>query len=211
MIPVIIFLPLFVPFIKAVKIFIRDRMNDGMTEEFIRSLGSVSTSLAAGVSSENAFVTAASDMEKLYGKGSVMVKELSVINSNVAMGQRLSKAMSDFAARWDVREISDFAVVFRVAEENGSNLSEVISSCTAIMEERRRTESEVKVMISGRRYEQRIMCLIPPGIIAYLKLSSENFIGVLYHKPLGIGVMTAALIVFVLAIVLSEKMGDIKV
>ena len=101
-------------------------------------------------------------------------------------------------------------MVFETAVKSGGNLPGIISSCTQIMESRRDAEAEARVLIRGRQYEQRVMCIIPPGILAYLRLSSGNFIGVLYHSAFGIAVMTLCLVVYVLAIYLSERIGDIR-
>ncbi len=202
--------PFYFLFRKALRAYGRRRDDEKLTEEFLRSLVSVSTSITAGISPEKAFVIAASDMEKLYGKGR-MVRELSVINTQVGTGMRLTDALYDLAKRTNIQEIYDFAVVFRVAMEKGSDLSAVISSCSDIMEAKRDSECEARVMIRAKQYEQRIMCIIPPGILLYLRLSSGSFIEVLYHDPRGIAIMTICLFVYIFAICLSEKIGDVRV
>ncbi len=206
----LIALPFFALFIKAVKRVKMRKYADRLTEEFLGTLSSLSTSVSAGISPENAFVAAASDMEKLYGD-SPMVKELSVVNLRVAAGGRLTDALSDMARRTGIQEIYDFTVVFTVAKEKGSNLQEVISSCVDIMETKQEAECEARIAVRAKQYEQRIMCLIVPGILLYLRLSSGSFISVLYRNPFGITVMTICLVVYVFAIYLSEKIGDIRV
>ena len=159
----LLFAPFFPLFIKAVKYSKSRRNTVKLTDEFLKALISVATSLGAGISPENAFVAAAADMEKLYGKKSQIVKELSVINSQVAMGRRLGDAIDDFAKRVRIQEIYDFSVVFSVAKEKGADFSAVISSCVEIMETTRQAESEARVIIRAKQYEQRVMCIIPYG------------------------------------------------
>lgn len=207
----LIFAPFFPLFLKAVATVKKKRYVEQLTGEFMRALISVSTSLAAGISCENAFLIAASDMEKLFGTGSAIVKELGIINTQVKMGVRLEEALHDFAKRAQIPEIYDFAVVFSVAKEKGANFSAVISSCISVMEMRRQSECEARVLIRAKQFEQRVMCVIPPGIIMYLKLSSGDFIGMLYHSPTGVAVMSLCLVVYVFAIWLSERIGDVKV
>jgi len=202
--------PFYFLFRKVLKAHRIRKDNEKLAEEFLRALVSVSTSISAGISAENAFVIAASDMEKLYGKGR-MTRELGIINTQVGTGARLTDALYDLARRTNIQEIYDFAVVFKVAKEKGSDLSAVISSCSDIMEAKRESECEARVMIRAKQYEQRVMCIIPPGILLYLRLSSGSFIEVLYHNPLGIVIMTVCLMVYVLAICLSEKIGDVRV
>ncbi len=206
----LLFAPFFILFIKAVKAAKKKREERILTEGFIRSLISLSTSLAAGESAENAFISAQADMEKLYAAGNI-VRELSILNSRVAAGRRIEDALFDLAKRAKIPEIYDFAVVFAVAREKGSDFPAVISSCVQVMETKRQTESEAWVLIRSKQYEQRIMCVIPPGILLYLRISSGSFTGILYHNAVGAAVMTLCLAVYVLAFYLSEKIGDIKV
>ena len=210
-IPMMISVPFYIPYVRWIKRMKIRKCKEELTEQFIRALGSVSTSLLAGLAPQNAFITAASDMEKLYGRSSLIVRTLGMINSRAASGQRLTDALGECAAMWGIQEITDFAVVFSEAEKNGSNLSEVISSCTRIMERKTAAQAEAKVIIRGRQYEQRVMCLIPPGILAYLRISSKGFIGILYHDTFGIAVMTGCLAVYAAALIWSERIGDIRV
>ena len=204
-----VFFPFFFLFTGYVARAKENKQKEELTEGFLRALISVAASITAGMSPENAFITAGHDMEKLYGTSPV-IGELNTVNSQVRTGIRLEDALSEMAERSGIAEMYDFAVVFRVAKQNGSDFPSVISSCVDIMETKRQTECEAKVMIRSKQYEQRIMCVIPPGILLYLRLSSGGFIRVLYHNPSGIAVMTACLAVYVIAICLAEKIGDIR-
>ena len=207
----LVFSPAFFLFLKAFRTIKKTKRDEELKDQFIRAVISVSTSLAAGMSPENAFVMAYSDMEKLYGKRSVIAYELGIINTRVAMGIRLCDALYEFAGRENIPEIYDFAVVFSVAKEKGTGFQQVISSCVSVMEDRLRSENEARTMIRARQYEQRIMCIIPPGILIYLRLSSGSFIEALYHNPLGITVMSICLLTYVFAVFISEKIGDVRI
>ena len=204
-------LPFFILFNRAVKSAGVRRYRQELTDQFIKALISISTSLSAGLSPENAFIAAKDDMEKLYGRKSPIAQDMAVVCSKVQMGQRIDRALFDLAKREKIRDIYDFAVVFTVASEKGGDFPSVISSAVSIMETRREAENEAKVMIRARQYEQRLMCIIPPGILLYLRLSSGSFMDVLYHNALGASIMTFCLVVYVLAILWSEKIGDIQV
>ena len=208
---ILVAVPLFPFFMRAVNRIKDKKEKEELTGEFLHSLTSISASLSAGLSPENAFITAASDMEKLYGRRSRIYRELTVINSQVAMGERIGDALNEFAKRVKIPEIYDFAVVFSVAKEKGADFSSVISSCAAIMESKRQAENDARVLIRAKQYEQRVMCIIPPGIIAYLRISSGSFTDVLYHNALGVVIMSAGLVVYITSIVLSEKIGDVSV
>ena len=211
LIPAIVAIPFFPVFVKITKRIKIRKYSEEITEQFLKCLVSVSTALSAGISPENSFAAATSDMEKLYGSKALIVHELGILNMQTGAGTRIDDALFDFARRVNVPEVYDFAVVFSVAKDKGADFGSVISSCVSIMEQRRDAESEARILIRAKQFEQRIICIIPPGIIAYLRISSGNFIGVLYHNPLGIAVMTACLVVFISAVFISEKIGDIRV
>ncbi len=206
-----IFAPFYPFYHRAVIAVCSKRKTEQLTDGFIKSLNSVASSLAAGFSAENAFITAGADMEKMLGHGAVIVKELNIINSRVRTGVRVEDALFELAKKTKITEIYDFALVFSVAVKNGSDCAAVISSCIQIMEAKRDAQKEALILIRSKQYEQRVMCIILPGIIAYLRLSSGSFISVLYHNPPGILIMSVCLSVYVLAVYLAERIGDIKV
>lgn len=203
--------PFFILFVNKETDKKRVKRNEEVDKEFLKALQSVSTSLAAGFSLENAFVEALSDMERMYGNTALIVNELRVINNSVSLGGRIEEALGDFAKRSGNEHIEEFALIFSVAKETGSGLSKVISSCLSIMNMTRDTEEEARILIRGKLYEQKIMSVIPIGIIAYLRASSGGFITVLYHNAVGVIIMTACLILYIASTYISERICDIKV
>ena len=208
---VLLFIPAVPIYIRMVRKICVKKNKEVLAEQFMRCLTSVSTSMSAGISAENAFLQAKEDMEKLFGRRSLIARELEIVNSHVSVGDDLNEALNDLANRVKIPEISDFVIVFTVARKRGGDFSAIISSCVSIMEAKRQAENEARVLIRAKQYEQRVMCIIPPGILLYLKLSSGNFMKVLYHNAAGIAIMSVCLVVYIVAIVLSEKIGDVSI
>ena len=75
-----IFAPLYLLYKKAVIAICSRRKSEQLTDGFIKSLNSVASSLAAGLSAENAFIAAGADMEKMLGYRAGIVKELNNVN-----------------------------------------------------------------------------------------------------------------------------------
>ena len=65
--------------------------------------------------------------------------------------------------------------------------------------------------MAGKKLEGRIMNGMPLFILAYLKLTSGDFLELLYGNVLGVVVMTTALAAYAGAIRLSEKILDIRI
>ncbi len=123
----------------------------------------------------------------------------------------LEHVLNDFALKAKTEDITDFADIFSIAKRNGGNLTNIISNTVRIMKEKEETEKEIRVILSGRKFEQKIMCLIPFGIILYLKVSSGDLIGILYHNAAGAVIMTACLALLGISFYISRSLTDIRV
>ena len=66
-------------------------------------------------------------------------------------------------------------------------------------------------MLAGKKLEGRIMNGMPLFILAYLNLTSGDFLAVLYGNLLGVVIMTGALAGYFAALRLSEYILDIHV
>ena len=202
---VLILLPAIIAYIKIFRIKKLGNLKENLDREFLEALGSLSASLAAGLSPENAFIEAEEDMIRLYGIRSLIVRELMIINRKVKAKGGLSDALYDFAKRSNSQAIEDFAIVFNVASNCGGGFTKVIQNCVTVMETDRQIKEEARVLIRGKQFEQKIMSVIPIGIILYLRLSSGGFMNVLYHNILGVTVMSICLFMYVLSLYVSDR------
>ena len=71
--------------------------------------------------------------------------------------------------------------------------------------------AEIDVMLTGKKMEQRIMLLIPLFIMGYISLTSPGYFMPLYQNPMGILVMSACLLLYATAYLLSEKIMEIHI
>lgn len=207
----IVMLPLGVLYFRQVRKVLAGKRKDKLRRQFQDMIDSVSSSLSAGYSVENSFYEARKDMRRLYGKDSLIAAELDYFFSLLDMGTTPELILSDFGNRADVEDISDFAEIFVLAKKNGGDFNEIIGKTVKVMKEKDETEREIAVILTGRRYEQRLMCVIPFAIILYLRISSSGFLSVLYHNIFGVTVMTLCLGIYGLSYVMSERITDIRV
>ena len=188
-----------------------ERQDEALATQFCEMIGSLSGLISAGMSVENAFVAVRDDMIKLYSENSLIVSELDVILKGLRVGVPLSTELNNLSNRVRSDEIKDFVTVFTEALRTGGNLKDIIGSTVSLMQDKRRTEEEISAMLKGKLMEQKIMCLIPFLIFGYLRVSSKDFISVLYHNAAGIIVMTICLFIYGASVIASEKIVKIKV
>lgn len=199
------------PYILYRKKGLSTKRKDVLREQFLELIGVVSGKMRGGMSCENAMVDSISDMEGMYGRGSLICKELKLIEMRLNHQESLSVILKDLGKRSGVEDIYEFAEVFSIARAGSGKMRAVIEDTSVMMREKNETESEIYVLISGKRLEQRIMCIIPLVIMIYLKLQAGDFINVLYHNALGITVMSACLIVYIISYLMAEKVVNIEV
>ena len=208
---VLILLPMIFLFMRYVKKGLIRKRKDLLKIQFRDMIDSIASALRAGYSIENAFYESRKDMLRLHGRDSLIVKELDYFFLKLENGIPLEAILSDFASRTGVEDISDFSEIFVLAKRNGGDFTGIIGKTVKIMKEKDETEREISVILSGRKYEQRVMCIIPIGIIIYLRITSRDFLSILYHNPAGAAVMTACLAIYIASYLISVKLIDIKV
>ncbi len=179
--------------------------------QFRDAIYSVLTGLKAGYSVENAFVEATRDMELLYGPKSDIVFYLGKICEGLKNNIALEKLMYSFGKECGNTDIQDFALVFKVAKRNGGNMTDIIERTIDVISQKINVEKEIDVLVSAKRFEARIMNLVPFFIIFYISVSSPGFFEVLYHNPFGITLMSICMVVYIAAYVMSEKIVNIDV
>ena len=198
-------------YFKCIKKYLIRNRKQKLKNEFRDMIDAVATALNAGYSIENSFYEAYKDMLKLYGKSGLIVKELEYFFNMMEVKKPLEVVLSDFAKRAEIEDITDFSDIFQLAKRNGGDFNHIIGKTVRIMKEKEETERDIEVLLSGKKYEQKVMSVIPIGIILYLRISSGNYLSVLYHNALGIIIMTLCLIIYIISYAISDKFINIHV
>ena len=163
-----------------------------LSAQFREALASIITALKAGYSAENAFVECRREMQFQFGEKAMITAELMGIERGLGNHIPLEKLLAGFAARWKIEEIEEFAEVFAIARRSGGNLPEILGRTASIIQDRMEIDREIDLLLSSRKYEQKIMEGVPFFIIFYLGLSTEGFFSVLYHNAAGAVFMTGS-------------------
>ncbi|WP_342757865.1 type II secretion system protein F [Kineothrix sedimenti] len=179
--------------------------------QFKDAILSVSANQKAGYSVENSFKQAYADMVLLYGKNSLICRELYIIGAGLGNNVILEKLLYDFAKRSQTEDVLEFAQVFAVAKRSGGNMTEIIERSASVIDEKVETEKEIQVLLAARQMEQKIMNVIPFGIVLYIQITSKGFFDILYHNLPGIIIMTACLAAYIAAVMISRKIVNIEI
>lgn len=187
---------------------LRKKRLAGQFKECVRM---ITASLYAGYSVENAFRQAEHDLAHLMGAKAEMCRELAQMNRQIRLNIPVEQLMEGLAERSGVEEIFAFGQVFGYARRNGSNFLLILKNTTEKMEERMELEEEIQTFLTGKKLEQRIMNVIPLGILLFVDLSSPGFLDMMYTTMAGRVIMTCFLFIYGGAFLLSEHMINIRV
>lgn len=190
-----------------------EKRKDELSMQFKEAISSLASSLAAGQSIENAFRNVLKDLKLLYTDDrTYIIMEFNLINRRVENGEIIERAVDDFANRSDVEDIRNFADVFITCKRTGGDLVEVIKRTADIITDKIEIQQDIKVLVSQKKFESKIMAVAPLGIIFFLRVSSPDFIKPLYKfGTLGPIVMTVALIMIGCGLLISQKIMNIKI
>lgn len=179
--------------------------------EFKDGMQAVTTSLIAGYSMENAWKEAEKELVELYGENAIVVKEFEKMNASVLMNVPLEQLLDTFAKESEVEDIITFAEVFSFAKRGGGDFVRIIDTTTRHIREKVEIMQEIDTVMAAKKMEQKIMNVVPLGILFYLDLASPGFLSVLYGNLLGVVVMTIALLAYVGTLCLAEHLMAIEV
>lgn len=179
--------------------------------QFKHALYSLSSSLVAGRSVENAFQEACKDLKILYADvNTPIIQEFELINRRVANGEPIESAIRDFSARTGHVDIANFSEVFTTCKRTGGDLVEVVRRTSNMIGEKIEIQQEIRVMVSQKRFESKVINVVPFVIIAFLEFSSPDYMLPLYEGS-GVLVMTLSLILLLFCSWLSSRIMNIRV
>lgn len=179
--------------------------------QFGEMLQMISSFLKAGYSMENAFSQAWEEYARLYGEKSMMAQEFRTIRYQLQFNEPLEQLVEDLAQRSGVEEIISFSQVFSFAKRGGGDMMKIFQDTVEKIRQKSDVEREIATVITAKRTEQRIMDLVPFGILLYVGLTSPDFLAPLYGNLPGAAVMTVCLLVYTGAFLLAEKILNIRV
>lgn len=189
----------------------RERREEINGRKFRDGIQAVSASLSAGASAEHAFADGWRELALLYGDDDAMTRSFAAIVRKNRSGVPLETALREFASESGTDSVKDFVQIFECAKRLGGSLVSIIAGTVRLLSDQQEVRQEIATVISGRRFEQRIMTIMPFFLILYLKLTMPGFLNPMYGNAGGVLIMTGALAMLIFSWLLGRKISDIRV
>lgn len=153
---------------------------------FKDALVCLENSLAVGYSPESSVRESIKSLEQLYGREHGICREFRYMTKQMDLGVGMEDVFLEFGERTQVADIKQLADIFSIVKRTGGNLSQVLRQTGSVLQEKIELKRELHTTIAGKRMEFRVMCVVPYGILFYLKLCAPAMTGTLYHNLFGI-------------------------
>jgi len=180
--------------------------------QFKDLLFSLSASFQSGRHMTEAIREAGSNMREIYPPGAPINIELELMNRRIgAGGESDREVLFDFAKRSGNEDARNFADVYYTCLKTGGDLNGVVNRAAGILIEKMTIRREIDTLMAQKKYEAKLLTVVPFIILLYLRFSSPEYLMPLYTTAAGLCVMAAALGALAAAYIWSGRIMDIEV
>lgn len=180
-----------------------------LKKEFLSGITMLGDYMRSGRSIESGIGSSISELRNLFGEESDIVREWKRMDAGFRYNRTVESVFADFGERCHVEEISDFSEVLQVTKRSGGKISQVVSNTANILSEQLFTDEKIETLVAAKKLEQKIMDVMPIGILLYIRIASPELLSVMYTTVLGRIIMTVCLLVYVFAAVWAERITEI--
>ena len=190
----------------VIRLLVKRRKRE-FRNQFCDYLDSVSTSLAVGKNTYEAFLSADEDMRGMYRADSAICKESAKVTDGLKNGRRIGDVLRDMAADAESRDVMTFAEIYEIGSTAGGNLKTIVDDTRSLLVDKIAVEDEIQTILTGPKNELNIMALMPLIILAALRVLG----GSVLEGDSSFLINAAALCIFAGSYAAGRKMVDISV
>ncbi len=188
----------------------KKQVEERFQKEFKEFLMCINNGLQVGHSIENAFVDAEQELWLVFGEQSVIYREICEINRQVKMSVPIEKAFMIMVKRHPYEEVESFAEIFEFGKRLGGDYSRNLRRTAEKLSEKMELKQEIQTLTAEKRLELMVMSVMPIGILLYMKIGSGGFLAPLYGNPIGIGLMSLMLALYLGMLKLGVSIIHVK-
>lgn len=180
-------------------------------EGFKDWLSYVKGGLTSGKSIEYAILGCRENFRNCIGAGHPILLGLEQVYRGLELRIPIEECMKRFGDETQVEVIQDFSVVFGIAKRQGGQMAATLERTIQQIYERVDLRMEISAMISAKKLEQRIMCVMPFGIMFFVGRASGGYFMSLYHNVQGVLIMSVCMCVYLFGVWWGEKLTEVRI
>ena len=137
--------------------------------------------------------------------------EMRITFEEQKLGLSMVQAFRRMGERVASQDLRFFVTAVIIQSETGGNLSEILDNIGLIIRDRLQLKGKIKGLTAEGRFSALILSLMPFFIFLGLYLLNREYVMTLFNDPLGIRLLTGAMITIGFGILVMKKMVNIKV
>lgn len=171
----------------------------------------MSSLLKAGYSVENALRETEKELHAMYPDTSRIRSEYERMGRELDMNLAAEQVLAGFAQRIRQEDVENFVTVFAASKRLGGDSIGILRETIQMISGKMETEREIQTLLASKQLEFRVMCVLPLGMIFYMRLAFAEFLSVLYGNPGGILIMSVCLGLYLFAYRMGNQIIRIEV
>jgi len=137
--------------------------------------------------------------------------EMRVTYEEQKLGVSMTQAFRRMGERVASQDLRFFVTAVIIQAETGGNLSEILDNIGIIIRERLKLKGKVKALTAEGRFSALILSLLPFATFLALYVVNQKYILTLFRDPVGVQLLTVAIISISIGILIMKRMVTIKV
>lgn len=187
------------------------RKEQEFREQFCAAIEAMAGALSVGYSVENAIRETVKDIKLRFSKESRILREFGRMIHQLELNQPVEQVIQELSKRVEQEDVSNFADVFTMAKRTGGDSIAILRDTVKVIREKIEVDKEIQTLLSAKKLEFKIMCVVPFGILLYIRLAFPEFMQILYGNPLGVTLMSICLGVYGAAVCIGKRLVEIEV
>ncbi|HEY2422147.1 MAG TPA: type II secretion system F family protein [Neobacillus sp.] len=182
----------------------RDRVskfNEGLADMITTIVGS----LRAGFSFQQA-------LKSVTEEASSPIKdEMDSVLKEMQYGKSIEDALNDLKERMPSEDLDLMIQAILIQRQVGGNLATVLDKIVETIRDRTKIQRQISTLTAQGRLSGYVIALLPVILGIVLYFMQPDYIGTLFHNPIGIAMIVAALISGIIGFVMIKKITSIEV
>jgi len=137
--------------------------------------------------------------------------EMRITFEEQKLGLSITQAFRRMGERVASQDLRFFVTAVIIQAETGGNLSEILENIGLIIRDRLQLKGKIQGLTAEGRFSALILSLLPLVTFLALYVMNREYVLILFRDPLGVKLLTGALISISFGIVIMKRMVAIKV
>ena len=184
---------------------LRTRRMERFNLQLVEALTTMSNSLRAGFSIQQAFETIVQENRK------PIAQEFGVFVQQTRVGVRFEDALTNMEERVGSEDLTLMVRAIEIARQTGGNLTEVFDTIATTIRERSRIEGKIKSMTAMGRLQGIVVGLIPLFLLAAMFVLDPGMMINFFTDVMGIAILSLVLVLLSVGFIVIRKIVNIQV